>query len=116
MSFPCSFSLLCPPFLPSFVCRSEPKTVAPAFLAHLSREWKRPEIDLQLKCDVPNQIMNAWQGDLTVEGKRENVNLGNFLLTDSVLRNTGWAVGMIVYTVSTDGGGTRQMKATTMDR
>ena len=67
--------------------RPEPKTVPPAFLSRLPREWKRPAVNLQLKCDVPNQIMNAWQGDLVVERTRENVNLGNFLLTDSVLRS-----------------------------
>ena len=42
--------------------------------------------------------MSSWSGDLRVGEKRDNVMLMHFLLTDSVLRNTPWAIGLVVYT------------------
>lgn len=77
----------------------KPKQVPPSFLTVVKRDWRHVDrLNIDLRTDVPNDIMNAWQGDLTVNQHRENVSIGSFLLTDSVLRNTAWCVGLICYT------------------
>lgn len=69
------------------------------FLSVCKRHWRHLQnLQIDLRTEVPNQVMNAWSGDLNVNGRRDHVNLGNFLLTDSVLKNTPWACGLVVYT------------------
>ena len=97
------WKLTSPCFL--FVClfRSEsnlkPKQVALPFLSVAKKEWRNLSgLTIDLKTDVPNQVMSAWAGDVVVNSRRDNVSLTNFMLTDSVLRNSHWVVGLIVYT------------------
>lgn len=77
----------------------KPKQVALPFLAVAKKEWRNLSgLTIDLKTDVPNQVMSAWSGDVVVNSRRDNVSLTNFMLTDSVLRNSHWVVGLLVYT------------------
>lgn len=77
----------------------KPKQVALPFLSVAKKEWRNLSgLTIDLKTDVPNQVMSAWSGDVVVNARRDNVSLSNFMLTDSVLRNSHWVVGLIVYT------------------
>jgi magnesium-transporting ATPase (P-type) len=77
----------------------KPKQVPPPLLTVCKKEKKSFEkLSLSLRTDPPSGVMNSWAGDLTVGSQRENVSLPSLLLTDSVLRNTPWIVGMVVYT------------------
>lgn len=51
-------------------------------------------------CDRPNESLDKWKGLLRFNTDRDNViNCGikNLLLRGSTLRNTEWAVGLVVY-------------------
>jgi len=79
----------------------KPKQVPLPFLDACQRDEhgkKLATLAISLRTEPPSGEMSSWSGDLRVGEKRDNVMLMHFLLTDSVLRNTPWAIGLVVYT------------------
>lgn len=57
------------------------------------------KLDGAIECDLPNKFINSFTGCLTRKsGEKHGLGAKNFLLRDSVLRNTQWAIGVVVYT------------------
>jgi len=80
----------------------KPKQVPAPFLDCCPREHgsalSSALATVSLRTEAPSGEMSSWSGDLRVGEKRDNVTLSHFLLTDSVLRNTAWCIGLVVYT------------------
>lgn len=51
-----------------------------------------------IKCDLPNKQLYTFRGNLDIYGRSYPLDNRQVLLRGSVLRNTEWAVGVIVYT------------------
>lgn len=55
-----------------------------------------------LLCDVPNDALDSWEGHLTLnDDKSKEVHvcsIKHLLLRGTFLRNTEWAVGVVIYT------------------
>jgi hypothetical protein len=54
--------------------------------------------ELIVKCEAPNSFIHSFNGTLFINGRESGLSAANFLLRGSSLRNTKWAVGMVVYT------------------
>eukprot|EP01012_Entosiphon_sulcatum_P010867 TRINITY_DN1648_c0_g1_i2.p1 TRINITY_DN1648_c0_g1~~TRINITY_DN1648_c0_g1_i2.p1 ORF type:complete len:1123 (+),score=201.78 TRINITY_DN1648_c0_g1_i2:334-3369(+) len=52
---------------------------------------------ITIMCDAPNESLVKWEGVLEAEGKQSPLGIDNLLFRGCVLRNTPWAVGMVVY-------------------
>jgi len=51
-----------------------------------------------VECDYPNKDIHNFNGALQVQGQSVPLGAQHFLLRGSVLRNTGWILGLVVYT------------------
>lgn len=55
-----------------------------------------------LLCDIPNDTLDSWEGHLTLNDDKtkqvHNCQIKHLLLRGTVLRNTEWAVGLVIYT------------------
>eukprot|EP01065_Artemidia_motanka_P012445 TRINITY_DN1683_c4_g1_i1.p1 TRINITY_DN1683_c4_g1~~TRINITY_DN1683_c4_g1_i1.p1 ORF type:complete len:1261 (+),score=508.77 TRINITY_DN1683_c4_g1_i1:92-3874(+) len=54
--------------------------------------------NLHLQCVGPGPDLHEWTGKLTYDGKSEGVNIQQFLYRGSMLTNTAWAFGLVIYT------------------
>jgi magnesium-transporting ATPase (P-type) len=53
----------------------------------------------EVECEGPNMRVNSFVGKFTPAGKEAMpIDIENVLLRGSVLRNTKWAIGVVVYT------------------
>lgn len=61
-----------------------------------------------IQCDLPNEYMDSWEANVFVKSLKfiTNSNIKNFLLKGSILRNTDYVVGIVVY----NGHNTKIMK------
>lgn len=57
------------------------------------------EISGVLKCDMPNEYLDSWEGNVFSDNLKINVNsiIKNLLLKGSILKNTEYVIGLIVY-------------------
>jgi len=55
-----------------------------------------------LVCDEPNEALENWSGYLTLLKKNSteqiNCSIKNLLLRGTIMRNTEWALAIVVYT------------------
>ena len=51
-----------------------------------------------VKCDAPNKLLYTFRGNMDINGTSYPLDNKQILLRGCVLRNTEWAIGMIVYT------------------
>ena len=59
---------------------------------------KIPNITGFIEAEVPNHRLYNFVGTLSVEGETHSLNYQNLLLRGATLRNTEWAIGVVVYT------------------
>ncbi|QHO31957.1 hypothetical protein HN51_020077 [Arachis hypogaea] len=50
-----------------------------------------------IKCEKPNRNIYGFQGNMEVDGKRLSLGSSNIVLRGCELKNTNWAVGVVVY-------------------
>jgi len=52
-----------------------------------------------IKCDMPNEYLDSWEGNLFSDNLKINTNsiIKNLLLKGSILKNTEYVIGIIVY-------------------
>ena len=57
------------------------------------------EISGVIKCDMPNEYLDSWEGNVFSDNLKVNTNsiIKNLLLKGSILKNTEYIIGMIVY-------------------
>ena len=53
---------------------------------------------LTVQCEQPNSNIHHFHGLLFCNGREVRVDAASFLLRGSSLRNTGWILGVVVYT------------------
>lgn len=53
---------------------------------------------MRIQCEHPNSAIHHFNGTIFWSGREIAVDSWNFLLRGSTLRNTSWAVGVVVYT------------------
>eukprot|EP01012_Entosiphon_sulcatum_P010866 TRINITY_DN1648_c0_g1_i1.p1 TRINITY_DN1648_c0_g1~~TRINITY_DN1648_c0_g1_i1.p1 ORF type:complete len:589 (+),score=115.01 TRINITY_DN1648_c0_g1_i1:1192-2958(+) len=70
---------------------------APKDTQHLMEPATLSSSALKVTCDAPNESLVKWEGVLEAEGKQSPLGIDNLLFRGCVLRNTPWAVGMVVY-------------------
>lgn len=68
--------------------------------------------DAVLECEAPNSRIHTYTGTLEWQGRRIPVDQAHLLLRGSTLRNTKWALGLVVYT----GYDTKVLCVVCMDR
>ncbi|KAF5331003.1 hypothetical protein D9619_005242 [Psilocybe cf. subviscida] len=51
-----------------------------------------------IQCDRPDTDMYRLNATLTLDGKKSPIDLTNTLLRGTVLRNTGWVIGVVMFT------------------
>lgn len=73
------------------------KMVNAEFL-HFS-EKELSEISGVIKCDMPNEYLDSWEGNVFSNNLKVNANsiIKNLLLKGSILKNTDYIIGLIVY-------------------
>lgn len=73
------------------------KMVNPDF--HRQEEKKLYSMQGTIQCDMPNEYMDSWEGNIFVKSLKfiTNANIKNFLLKGSILRNTEYVIGTVVY-------------------
>lgn len=54
--------------------------------------------DMVVKCELPNPAIHRFNGSLFVNGQETGLNESSLLLRGCRLKNTAWAVGLVVYT------------------
>ncbi|TFK36370.1 phospholipid-translocating ATPase [Crucibulum laeve] len=69
-------------------------------LTHLrtAKECADPQNSFRVKCDRPDTDMYRLNANVTGEGQTSPVDLSMTLLRGTVLRNTGWAIGVVLFT------------------
>ncbi|KAJ9460472.1 putative phospholipid-transporting ATPase 7 [Diplonema papillatum] len=55
-------------------------------------------LDMTLECVQPSANLHDWTGSIQFKGKTEGVCIEQFLYRGSVLVNTSWAYGIVLYT------------------
>lgn len=51
-----------------------------------------------MHCEPPNSIIQHFNGSMFINGREVGLDMSNFLLRGSTLRNTKWVFGVVVYT------------------
>jgi len=51
-----------------------------------------------IDCDKPNEIINSWEGLLSFDENNIYTSLKNMILKGSVLKNTEYVIGIVIYT------------------
>ncbi|CAF4712644.1 unnamed protein product, partial [Rotaria sp. Silwood2] len=51
----------------------------------------------EIKCEVPNNNLGRFEGNLTSKEKKFSLNNGNILLRGAKLKNTQWVFGVVCY-------------------
>ena len=56
-------------------------------------------IDIQgrIECDEPNEILSSWEGIMYLNNLKIFCSLKNLILKSCILKNTKWAIGIVVY-------------------
>jgi len=57
------------------------------------------EVSGVIKCDMPNEYLDSWEGNLFSDNLKVNINsvIKNLLLKGSILKNTEYVIGLLVY-------------------
>jgi magnesium-transporting ATPase (P-type) len=57
------------------------------------------EISGLIKCDMPNEYLDSWEGNVFSDNLKVNANsiIKNLLLKGSILKNTDYIIGLIIY-------------------
>nr|GMD01331.1 phospholipid-transporting ATPase 1 [Ipomoea batatas]GME17546.1 phospholipid-transporting ATPase 1 [Ipomoea batatas] len=63
-------------------------------------QMKNPEnekVDGLIKCEKPSRNIYGFQANMEIEGKRVSLGPSNIILRGCDLKNTAWAIGVVVY-------------------
>ncbi|KMS95953.1 hypothetical protein BVRB_003610 [Beta vulgaris subsp. vulgaris] len=63
----------------------------------LSKNPEKEKVGGLIKCDKPNRNVYGFQGTMEVDGKRMSLGPSNIVLRGCELKNTDWAIGVVVY-------------------
>ncbi|KAK9735052.1 hypothetical protein RND81_04G180700 [Saponaria officinalis] len=63
----------------------------------LSKDPEKEKVGGIIKCDKPNRNIYGFQGIMEVDGKRMSLGPSNIILRGCELKNTDWAIGVVVY-------------------
>ncbi|XP_077285746.1 ATPase phospholipid transporting 8B [Arctopsyche grandis] len=76
--------------------------------------------DGEIVCEVPNNLLNKFEGALTWQGKQYSLDNDKILLRGCVLRNTSWCYGVVIFagkdTKLMQNSGKTKFKRTSIDR
>lgn len=76
--------------------------------------------DGEIVCEVPNNLLNKFDGALTWHGKQYPLDNDKILLRGCVLRNTSWCYGVVIFagkdTKLMQNSGKTKFKRTSIDR
>ncbi|KAL2943008.1 Phospholipid-transporting ATPase 1 [Bienertia sinuspersici] len=62
-----------------------------------SKNPEKENISGLIKCDKPNRNVYGFQGTVEIDGKRMSLGPSNIILRGCELKNTDWAIGVVVY-------------------
>lgn len=78
------------------------------------------EFDGEIVCEMPNNLLNKFEGQLTWRNKQYSLDNDKILLRGCVLRNTHWCYGVVVFagkdTKLMQNSGKTKFKRTSIDR
>ncbi|CAM8966974.1 unnamed protein product [Rhodiola kirilowii] len=63
----------------------------------LSLSLEKEKIDGLIKCEKPNRNIYGFQANMEIGGKRISLGPSNIILRGCELKNTAWAIGVVVY-------------------
>lgn len=63
----------------------------------LSMNPEKENISGIIKCEKPNRNIYGFQGSIEIEGKKISLGPSNIVLRGCELKNTDWAIGVVVY-------------------
>ncbi|CAI9284413.1 unnamed protein product [Lactuca saligna] len=63
----------------------------------LSRTPEKDRINGVIKCEKPNRNIYGFHATMEIDGKRLSLGPSNIVLRGCVLKNTNWAIGVVVY-------------------
>lgn len=63
----------------------------------LSKVPEKEKISGLIKCEKPNRNIYGFQANMEVDGKRLSLGPSNIILRGCELKNTAWALGVVVY-------------------
>lgn len=76
--------------------------------------------DGEIVCEMPNNLLNKFDGTLTWRGNRYSLDNDKILLRGCVLRNTQWCYGVVIFAGKDSklmqNSGKTQFKSTSIDR
>ncbi|CAH2021589.1 unnamed protein product [Acanthoscelides obtectus] len=55
------------------------------------------EFDGEIACEMPNNLLNKFEGVLIWKGKRYSLDNDKIMLRGCVLRNTQWCYGVVIF-------------------
>ncbi|KAJ2725620.1 phospholipid transporting ATPase [Coemansia sp. Benny D115] len=64
----------------------------------LTSPWRLSQFVSSIRAEPPNTQLYSFKGSIDIGGESEPLSIDNLLLRDSVVRNTQWAVGVVVFT------------------
>ncbi|XP_021759697.1 phospholipid-transporting ATPase 1-like [Chenopodium quinoa] len=62
-----------------------------------SKNPEKEKVGGLIKCDKPNRNVYGFQGIMEVDGKKMSLGPSNIILRGCELKNTDWAIGVVVY-------------------
>ncbi|CAH1166769.1 unnamed protein product [Phyllotreta striolata] len=78
------------------------------------------EFDGEIICEMPNNLLNKFEGVLVWKGKSYSLDNDNIMLRGCVLRNTQWCYGVVIFagkdTKLMQNSGKSKFKRTSIDR
>ncbi|VEN56923.1 unnamed protein product [Callosobruchus maculatus] len=78
------------------------------------------EFDGEIACELPNNLLNKFEGVLVWKGKRYALDNDKIMLRGCVLRNTQWCYGVVIFagkdTKLMQNSGKSKFKRTSIDR
>ncbi|KAJ8447209.1 hypothetical protein Cgig2_030440 [Carnegiea gigantea] len=63
----------------------------------LSKNPEKEDISGIIKCDKPNRNIYGFQGIMEIDGRKMSLGPSNTILRGCELKNTDWAIGVVVY-------------------
>ena len=63
----------------------------------LLKNPEKEDISGIIKCDKPNRNIYGFQGIMEIDGKKMSLGPSNIILRGCELKNTDWAIGVVVY-------------------
>ncbi|CAE8621685.1 unnamed protein product [Polarella glacialis] len=77
----------------------KPKT-APNAIMHMIQNLNSHDIEGHVEVELPNEVVQSFAGTLYLKGhpRGSPLELQNIVLRGSTIRNTAWALGLVVYT------------------